>query len=37
MIAIANAPGSNAPRWSNVGATGVGSPDGTGAISAMPC
>jgi hypothetical protein len=37
MMAMANAPPSRSPRCSNVGATGVGSPDGTGAISATPC
>ena len=37
MMAMAKAPGARAPTWSNDGATGVGSPDGTGAIRAMPC
>ena len=37
MMAMAKAPGASAPMWSNDGATGVGSPDGTGAIRAMPC
>ena len=37
MIAMAKAPGASAPTWSKEGSTGVGSPDGTGAITAMPC
>ena len=37
MIAMANAPGSSCATWSNVGATGVGRPDGTLAIRATPC
>ena len=37
MMAMAKAPGARAPTWSNDGATGVGSPEGTGAIRAMPC
>ncbi len=36
MIAMANAPGSNAPMLSNVGATGSGRPEGTGAIERDP-
>ena len=37
MMAMAKAPGASAPMWSNDGATGVGSPEGTGAMRAMPC
>ena len=37
MMAMAKAPGARAPTLSNDGATGVGSPEGTGAIRAMPC
>ena len=36
MMAMANAPGTSASMWSNDGATGVGKPEGTGAISATP-
>jgi hypothetical protein len=36
MIAIAKAPGNRTPTWSNDGATGDGSPDGTWAIRARP-
>ena len=37
MMAMAKAPGSSCSRWSSEGTTGVGSPDGTGAMSATPC